>query len=251
MRIYSGLAKIYDYLLSGVDYDQWADYVEQLARYHRIEPCYCVVDLGCGTGSSTFPWVERGYRACGVDISAEMLSLAREKALQKGLEVDFYEQDMRELDLPLKADLAVLFQDGLNYMLTVEDLKITLRKIRSALRPGGHFIFNLNLVEKLPAGSEPSICWVEEDNLTLIWESSLEPCSKIWRIRLTAFNRREDDGLYEKLQEEHRERSYTREEIEPLLQETGWLVKSCYGAFTFREPSPDERNIFYVMQRED
>ncbi len=30
IQAYSGLARIYDYLLAGVDYEGWADYLEQL-----------------------------------------------------------------------------------------------------------------------------------------------------------------------------------------------------------------------------
>ena len=52
---YKGLARIYDYLLSGVNYQEWADYLEQLFGYFKIEPCRKVLDLAGGTGNSTLP----------------------------------------------------------------------------------------------------------------------------------------------------------------------------------------------------
>jgi SAM-dependent methyltransferase len=247
---YRGLAQIYDYLLSGVDYEEWADYLEQLFQLFKIEPGGKIVDLACGTGSSTIPWAQRGYQAFGVDLSPEMLAHARQKAEALQLPVVFYQQDMRELSLPFNAGLIVLYQDGLNYMLTEEDLEQALRSIRAALLPKGHFVFNLNLVEKLPAGPRSELSWWDEDPLTLIWESNLEQCGKIWRIKLTAFIRHKS-GLYEKIREEHRERSYLPEEIEPLLLKTGWKVKACCKAFTFEKPAPEDRNIFYVVQREE
>lgn len=250
MENYQGLAEIYDYLLSSIDYENWADYLERILQHFEIKPVNKVLDLACGTGNSTFPWARRGYEASGVDISAEMLALAQKKAGELQLNADFYRQDLREMALPFKADLAVLYQDGLNYLLTEEELQKTLQKVHSALNPAGHFIFNLNLVEKLPAGNEAELTWLEEDSLTMIWESNLEETGKIWRIKLTAFKRREN-GLYEKIQEEHRERSYLPEEIEPLLLKTGWEIKACYKAFTFEPPSKQDRNIFYVVQRED
>jgi ubiquinone/menaquinone biosynthesis C-methylase UbiE len=248
-QTYGGLARIYDYLLSGVNYQEWADYLEEIFEHFQIQPCRVVLDLACGTGNSTFPWAERGYCVYGADISSEMLAVAGQKARDSGLEVKFYQQDMRSLQLPFQADVIVLYQDGLNYLLTVEDLKKALQSIRAVLRPGGYFIFNLNLVEKLPAGTTPEVSWLEDEEITLIWESCLEPGEKIWRIKLTAFIRG-DEGLYEKIQEEHRERSYSREELEPVLLETGWQLKSCYRAFTMVEPPPEDRNIFYVVQRE-
>lgn len=245
---YGGLARIYDYLLCGVDYEAWADYLEEIIAQFQIQPCRVILDLACGTGNSTFPWAERGYCVYGADISAEMLAVAGRKARDFGLAVKFYRQDMRSLQLPFQADVIVLYQDGLNYLLTAEDLKKALRSIRAVLRPGGYFIFNLNLVEKLPAADTPQVAWLEDEEITLIWESCLAPERKIWSIKLTAFLRR-DGGLYEKIQEEHRERSYSREELEPLLLKTGWQLKSCYRAFTLEEPRPEDRNIFYVVQR--
>ena len=250
MQPYQGLADIYDYLLAGIDYEEWADYLEQIFERFQIKPCGTILDLACGTGSSTFPWARRGYVACGVDIAHEMLVLARRKARERNLDIAFYRQDLCRLDLPFRADVAVRYQDGLNYLLTHEDLKEALLRIRSAVRPGGYFIFNLNLVEKLPVGSRPEISWLEEKGLTIIWESSFEPVEKIWSIKLVAFAQWEG-WRYEKIEEEHRERSYSRGDLEPLFRRTRWRLEACYGAFTLNEPLPQDRNIFYIIKRED
>ncbi len=250
MQPYRGLAGIYDYLLAGIDYEEWADYLEQIFERFQIKPRGVLLDLACGTGNSTFPWAGRGYTAIGVDISNEMLDLARSKAREKNLEIIFYRQDLRRLDLPFQADVAVLYQDGLNYLLTHGDLKKAMCKIRAALRPGGYFVFNLNLLEKLPLGDLPEVSWLEEEDLTLIWESSYEPAEKIWRIKLAAFVQREG-GLYERIAEEHRERSYSPGEMETVIAQTGWRTRACYGGFTLREPLPRERNVFFIIQREE
>ncbi len=248
-RPYAGLAQIYDYLLSGVDYEEWADYLEDIFRSFQVHPLEKVVDLACGTGNSTFPWAKRGYRVWGVDISPEMLQWAREKAKQQALEVAFFQEDLREMKRFFDADAAVLYQDGLNYMLTYEDLEQALRAINFALRPGGFFVFNLNQVEKLPVSQQPETAMLEEENMVLIWESYFKPDRKTWVITLTAFLRTED-GLYKKIKEEHQERSYTRDELEPILARTGWAVQACYRAFSFERPGPADRNIFYVLQKQ-
>lgn len=250
MQSYQGLARIYDYLLSGVNYREWADYLEQIFDHYKIQPCEEILDLACGTGNSTFPWASKDYSASGVDISPEMLALARSKADEKNLDIHFYEQDIRSLELPFCADVAVLYQDGLNYLLTEDDVKKALASIRSVLRPGGFFIFNLNQVEKLPTSTVPEISMLEDEGLTLIWESCFEPGQKIWKIKLTAFVLA-DQGLYEKIQEEHMERSYSRDQLELLFLQTGWHLKACFSAFTFTEPQPQDRNIFFIIQRKD
>ncbi len=247
---YSGLAQIYDYLLSGVDYEAWADYLEDIFRTHHIQPCSQLIDLACGTGSSTVPWAKRGYQAYGVDISEEMLEWARRKASLDSLDISFFQQDLREMQLDFLADVAVLYQDGLNYMLTEADLEKALRCIHFAVRPGGFFVFNMNQVEKLPAANKPETAVLEEENLMLIWESHFEPGNKTWVIKLTAFQRKEN-GFYKKIQEEHRERSYSTEDIVPILKKTGWIIQACYRAFSFESPGSSDRNVFYVLQRGD
>lgn len=250
MENYKGLAYIYDYLLSGVDYEEWADYVEQIFARFAISPCEKIVDLACGTGNSTLPWAKRGYCSYGLDIAPQMLKIAREKAENSGLDVFFLEGDIRSFQVPFLFDVAVLYQDGLNYLLSTEDVRSAFFTIQNALRPGGFFIFNLNHVEKLPAGPAAEVYWVEDEELTIVWESSLEEREKTWRINFVAFLH-QGDGLYQKIQEEHKERSYSHKEILDLLEHTGWIFRACYRGFTFQEPCQEDRNVFYVLQREE
>ena len=250
MKAYSGLARVYDYLLTGVNYEEWADYLEQLFKYFNVEPRQSIVDLACGTGNSTLPWAERGYDVCGVDISEEMLSVARDKAKTRSLPARFFQQDLCQLRLPLQADVAVLYQDGLNYLLTTAALRQTFLSLYKCTRPGGFFIFNLNMVEMLPTGQTPQVSFLDEPEMTLLWESAYTGEERIWSIHLIAFLR-EKGGYYSKIEEEHRERSHSRGELENLFAETGWHLRACFKAFTLEEPAPQERNIFYIIQRDD
>ncbi len=249
MQAYSGLARIYDYLLTGVDYEAWADYVEKLFAFFHVKPRY-IIDLACGTGNSTLPWVRRGYPCVGVDLSAEMLQVARQKALDCNLNVTFLKQDLRSLQLPQRGDVALLYQDGLNYLLSIDDLRRAFYSIRNCVYPGGFFIFNLNMLEYLPTSHTPQLSFLDEPSLTLLWESAYTEEERIWRIHLIAFLQ-EEGSLYRKIEEKHLERSHSREEVEALLAETGWGLRGCFKAFTLTEPTPTERNIFYIIQREE
>jgi SAM-dependent methyltransferase len=48
-----------------------------------------VLDYGCGTGRTTLDMLRRGFAVTAYDISGEMLSLAREKALQENRYAEF------------------------------------------------------------------------------------------------------------------------------------------------------------------
>ena len=249
MKAYSGLARVYDYLLSGVNYEEWANYLEELFTNFNAEPRRRILDLACGTGNSTLPWAQRGYDVCGVDISAEMLAVARDKADARSLRARFVQQDLRHLRLPEQVDVAVLYQDGLNYLLSTAELRQGFRSICECVRPGGFFIFNVNMVDMLPTGQSAQVSFLDEPEMTLLWESAYTSEERIWRIHLIAFLQ-ENGTLYSKIEEEHRERSHSREELETIFTETGWRLRACLKAFTLEEPTTQERNIFYVIQRE-
>ena len=189
MQQYSGLARIYDYLVQGVDFEDWIDYVEALLDLYggRVKK---VADLACGTGNTTLPFARRGYTSWGVDLAPDMLSLARHKAEQAGLKVEFIQQDMRQLALPEPVDLVTAFHDGLNYLLELADLRATFLKVQANLTPGGFFIFDLNAVRWLaiPEKQDDTVV-VEEPDLTLIWNTSYDPLEEIWQIKLSGFYR--------------------------------------------------------------
>ena len=75
--MYSVLSQCYDALV-GADYPAMAEFYKAIWRQFGQDP-QIVLDLGCGTGN-LLPFLEEGRQVIGVDISPEMLAIAREKA---------------------------------------------------------------------------------------------------------------------------------------------------------------------------
>jgi len=65
----------------------------ELLLAHLPPPPAKVVDLGCGTGSLSVLLAEHGYQVDGLDLSDEMVSAARKKALLQGVEATFDQGD--------------------------------------------------------------------------------------------------------------------------------------------------------------
>ncbi|MBP1993355.1 class I SAM-dependent methyltransferase [Paenibacillus eucommiae] len=59
-----------------------------------------VLDLGCGTGFLSLMLAELGHQVTGVDFAQEMLSMARWKAEQANLSIEFRFEDAESLHLP-------------------------------------------------------------------------------------------------------------------------------------------------------
>lgn len=247
MKRYAGLAAIYDYLVGGVDFEGWIDYLELItARFGHSAGT--VADLACGTGNTTLPLARRGYHATGLDISAEMLAVAREKAAAEDLPVEFLCADMRDFRLPQPVDLVTCFHDGLNYLTEYSDLLKTFNCVRRNLKPAGFFIFDLNAVRWL-SGTRPEVTVVEEEGLTLLWESAYYDQEDTWEVRLTGFAREQEGELYRKFKEVHREKAYRPEEVEAALKAAGLEPLASYDAFTFNPIHEKSRRHFYVARR--
>lgn len=243
---YLNFASIYDQIMSGVDYDAWADYVEDLLNHFDKHP-KSIVDLACGTGASTFPFKKRGYRVAGVDISSQMLKRASQVASEQTLEIEFYQQDLRQLNLPEKYDLALLFQDGLNYIIDETDLAQAFLSVHNILNPGKLFIFDLTRPSLRPTHGSSTACADEED-FTLIWDSSYKAEEEIWSVKLTVFQKL-DNSLYQKYQECHREKDHDPGLVRKLIDAAGFKLLDIYKSFSLSTSDGDDVKLTFVAQK--
>ncbi|MDR2414512.1 MAG: bifunctional demethylmenaquinone methyltransferase/2-methoxy-6-polyprenyl-1,4-benzoquinol methylase UbiE [Odoribacteraceae bacterium] len=98
-----------------------------------------VLDIACGTGDLSLASARRGARVVGVDISENMLEIARAKLLDRGLSdrVTFQCGDAESLAFPDASFDAVTIAFGAR---NFEHLDRALREILRVLRPGGRLI---------------------------------------------------------------------------------------------------------------
>jgi SAM-dependent methyltransferase len=103
-----------------------------------------LIDLGCGTGRLIVPLAKAGWRVLGVDLSAEMLAVAREKARAEGAEVELLQANLAELDaLPDGSfDHAACLFSTLGMVIGAEVRRRVVSHAHRLLRPGGRFILH-------------------------------------------------------------------------------------------------------------
>ncbi|MCI3279309.1 class I SAM-dependent methyltransferase [Streptomyces cylindrosporus] len=110
------------------------------AALARSGPCDTGLDLCCGTGAG----VEVLARVCrrsvtGVDFSAGMLAVARERVRPAGPEVSWVRADARALPFRAGFDLVVSFGAFGHFL--PQELPGLFGQVHSVLRPGGRFAF--------------------------------------------------------------------------------------------------------------
>jgi SAM-dependent methyltransferase len=74
-----------------------AEVAELVVERVGVEPGMEVLDVACGTGNATIPAAREGARVTGLDPSADLLAIARERAADAMVEIDWVEGDPREL----------------------------------------------------------------------------------------------------------------------------------------------------------
>ena len=146
--MYKRFADVYDQLVQDVPYSKWADYLQSAFLKFGQNP-ELILELGCGTGSMAIELAKRGYDVIGLDISAEMLSKAYEKAKKNKTDILFINQDMRNFRLHGKVDAVLCLLDSLNYIPALSDVKKVFKLVSKYLNPSGLFIFDLNSPYKL------------------------------------------------------------------------------------------------------
>ena len=223
---YDGMAWFYNRYWGGRFLDKIYPVIEQAVLRH-LQQGATILDLCCGTGQLAAKLCEHGYRVIGVDNSAEMLAFARQNASA----AIFIESDARSFELPCQVDAAVSVFDSLNHIMSLDELGDVFRSVHAVLRPGGLFLFDLNVEEGFVQRWKGALNIVESDHL-LTARSSYDPESRIGRLDLTMF-RLIDDG-WTRQDESFLQRSYTPEEISQALTSVGfkltqWGPSSDFG----------------------
>jgi len=246
MEQYSVLSKYYDALMSDVDYEKWADfYISCFEKYGT--DVKKVVDIGCGTGSITVSLAKRGYDVTGVDISAEMLSLAAKKAELENVKIRYAEQDMSSLETGETADAVCCSLDGINYLLTTDKVRSCFFRVARTLSDGGLFIFDVNTIFKYKSILKSDAFVYEKKDLFLCWQSFYNEKSGICDYYLTFFS--EKNGKWLRFDEVQRQRSYSSRTIKKLLSDAGFEIIGTYSDTDFSPDGPDSERMFFVCRK--
>lgn len=229
---YRHLASVYDRLMRDAPYERWMNWTETMWRQADLVP-ETVVDLACGTGTLTWKLAETGRTVIGVDRSAEMLAVAADKSNEYNAvkrNVQWLEQDMRELLLPRQVDAVVCFCDSLNYLLAEEDWQRTFQSVYKVLRPGGVFLFDIHSVHKVTTVFGDELFAWEEADVFCVWQNSLDETKCLVEEALTLFVER-PDGRYERFDELHKQRTFPVETVKRWLEEAGFAVSAVTSDF--------------------
>ncbi|MDO8588923.1 MAG: methyltransferase domain-containing protein [Armatimonadota bacterium] len=242
---FTEIARHYDALMAGVPYRYWVEYIEDILKRLDNRPS-AVLDAACGTGNVSEILAEYGYDVTGVDISPEMVEVARSKTGEYG-PVDYHVQDIAVLELGKSFDLIISLFDSLNYITEPNHLQKALARIAAHLAPGGVFIFDVNTEYALAHGFFNQANLDSRNYPKYIWSSSYDRNSRICTV--TMVFEVLDGAVTRQFTEVHRQRAYGVEELEEMIADAGLQLVDMFHAYTFSKPRRRSDRVFFVARK--
>lgn len=142
MKPYKNYSKFYD-AVEG-DKKEYIKFIVKCIRRFKPE-AKSVLELGCGTGYILQGLIKNNYEVEGLDISDDMLNVAK----AKNLDCVLYKQDMTNFNTHKKYDVVISLYDTYNHLLKIQDWESSFKTVKKHLKPNGVFIFDINTKERL------------------------------------------------------------------------------------------------------
>lgn len=188
-----------------------------------------VVDLGCGSGLWARELTKSGYRVLGLDISEEMIEIARKRVPEAEFRVD----SLFAADLP-PCYVITAIGEVLNYLFDWANdrrgLARLFRDIYGALHPGGMFIFDVAEPGQVARGASTRE-FTEGEGWVVLVEKREDSEQKTLTRRIISF--REVGEHYRRDDEVHHLQLYSVGNIVKDLRQAGFQVRTrrSYGEY--------------------
>ena len=220
-----------------------------------------MLELACGSGRLTIPLAEAApeMTVVGVELSGEMLELARRKLADAGPDlgrrVTLHSGDMRTWSSSTDFDLVLLGCSSITHLLTLDDRLAVWRRAHALLAPGGRFVIDVTMpdIRVFAASLEtPPRALVEIDR------DQRDPSGdeRLVRSRTTTYDALEQRThvrfLYDKFRKDRPVDRYVSDfdgyvyfpgELRLLFMHTGFAVEAVWSDYTFHAPRARAREL--------
>lgn len=238
-------AKYYDLIYKDKDYRKEVDFIEEI--FENIHNPKKILEVGCGTGNYTRILLEREYEVTGVDISEEMLKIAREKC-----SCNFITGNITTVLIEDKFDACIAMFAVIGYITKNSDIIKALDNIRRHLKPNGIFIFDVwNGLAVMKMRPEQRIKEMEDNEIKIIRIAvpKLRPFDHICEVyyKLLIINK-ENNNFYE-IDEKHVVRFFFPQEIKYYLENAGFDVLNICPFLNLKDRVDDNVWNFAVIAK--
>ncbi|MGI2292763.1 class I SAM-dependent DNA methyltransferase [Paenibacillus sp. GXUN7292] len=250
-QYYGHFAAVYDRLMEDMPYAEWLGFAR--SAWNKYGMPETIVDLGCGTGSLSIPLSRSGFHVYGIDLSSDMLTVARSKwdetpaqaVRPRAGSIRWLQQDMREWQLQEPVDTVISFCDCLNYLTEEADVEAAFRATFRGLKDGGTFLFDVHPPKQFVRYAEEQPFVLDERDVAYIWTCDFEESKHLIEHHLTIFAK-DEGSRFSRFEEMHIQRAYDPEWLRAALQRAGFSKVDSYADFELKPASAQSERLFFV-----
>ncbi len=255
MSVFGSYARYYDLLYRDKDYLAEVDFVASLLQQHAPHG-QDILELGCGTGSHASLLAARGLSLHGVDMSEEMLVVARARSQNLPAQVcdrlSFSQGNARDCRIGREFDAVLSLFHVVSYQTTNEQLRAMFETVALHLKAGGVFIFDYwygpTVLTQRPSVRVKRI-ESEEIRVTRIAEPVIHANESCVDVNYHVYIEDRVTLSVEQLHETHRMRYLFATEIEMLARAAGLEVLQSCEWLSGKQPSFDTWGVCSVLRK--
>jgi len=237
-----------DYLRFHLQGGEWVEartpgQCDFLVEALELQPGARVLDLCCGQGRVSVELARRGFTVTGLDLSEYLLGLAKERAEQAGVTVEWVPRDMRDLPWEGEFDAVVSVFTSFGYLETDEEDQKVLAAAQACLKPGGRLLLDVHNREQTALRFQPR-SWAEhEGHIILDEETWDERRGRITMARtiIAPDGSRRQTGFTLRI--------YAPSEMNRMLEQAGLEWERTYGGWDASQYGALSRGMMVVARK--
>jgi len=204
-----------------------------------------MLDLCCGTGRHSVILRQRGWTVIGLDLSKNLLAIAKRNMKNEGAEFPLVRADMRRFPFRNRVfDAVICMFTSFGYLPSEsEDLR-SFKEVQRTLRRGGEFLLDLLNLDRLVKALQERE-WAEFEPFYMLEKRSLDLQTSRLLSQWTII--RKDKRGVESLQ--HEVRLYTLKRLKQMLRGAGLRVKEVHGGYDGKEFSSGSSRMIVSAEK--
>ena len=226
---------------------------EGIANYiHENKPsAKIILDIPCGTGRISIPLARQGFKVIGIDFSKVFIEHAISKAVNNNLvnNVNFLEKDMYDLKsdmLETRPDVIINWWTSIGYHSPMKDVTF-FKRLRDLSKTGTLFMvetWHREFIINHPIRK----MWKSLGNNIVLVENNFDYSSSSIQSNHKYYEKNINDLKYLG-QFDSRIIVYDKDELELMLEKSGWKIVGTYNDIFTRAPFLQTKDRLLIISK--
>ena len=243
-------SQYYDLLYNDKDYADEVDYIIKLIKENSNE-AKTLLDMGCGTGKHAELLCNKGYIVHGIDLSEDMLKIAKNRSKNKEDKLLFSHSKIQELDLNKKFDVVTSLFHVMSYQNSNNELIKAFEVAKNHLKNDGIFIFDFwygPAVLKDPPVTRIKRLVNEKIKVTRIAEPVIHSDENVVDVNYDIFIEDINSKKIIEKEELHKMRYFFDTELDLICKQVGFVTKQKYKWLSDKNPDFNSWSAVWIVK---